>query len=226
MTAEPVDQEEEVEDLDDLQPAEELDDQQPLDDQLPGEDEIDDDEVGPLGEKEAEELTKRIDRGLTALADAYDTVMPLIREAYDRGAYEALGYESHKAYLKDRFGGSLAKLSPHVRKLVVDELTKQGLSTRDIANLTATNQSTVSRDRKAKSDANASPKSSGPSLPAGFRGDLRKLKEAATNLEALVRSDRLAEYRETLVDGGHVAEIEQLIDRLEKVADALHGKLD
>jgi hypothetical protein len=50
-------------------------------------------------EADAEELTAKITSGLTAIVDAYETVLPLVREARERRAYLALGYVSHAAYL-------------------------------------------------------------------------------------------------------------------------------
>src|SRR5215207_4766182 len=84
----------------------------------------------PLTYDEADHLTKSISWELKAMADNYETVMPLIRQAIDRKAYEALGYTSFGAYAVERFGNSLSRLGIDLRRAVVLELTEDGLSTR------------------------------------------------------------------------------------------------
>jgi transposase len=105
---------------------------------------------------EAERLTQRIAVGLTTLADTYESVMPLIREAIERRAYEALGYPSMGAYVSARFGKALARLGVETRREVVRELTDAGMSTRAIAPIIGVDQKTVSRDQRS-GEAHASP---------------------------------------------------------------------
>jgi hypothetical protein len=81
---------------------------------------------------EAERLTQDIRSQLDSLAETYEAVMPLIREAIDGRAYVALGYPSQTAYVSDRFGGALSRLGVDVRREVVRELTDAGMSTRAI----------------------------------------------------------------------------------------------
>ncbi len=111
--------------------------------------------IEPLSAEEAERLTMRISLKLDAMADAYAGVMPLIREAIERGAYSVLGYRSVGEYVSDRFGGALSKLGVDMRREVVRELTAAGMSTRAIATVVDVDQATVVRDLRR--DAGASP---------------------------------------------------------------------
>src|SRR5688500_20318291 len=80
----------------------------------------------PLTEEEAERLTADISHKLGVIADNTEAVMPLIREAIERKAYEALGYPSHGAYVAERFGDTLTRLEVARRRDVVRELTAAG----------------------------------------------------------------------------------------------------
>jgi hypothetical protein len=111
----------------------------------------------PMTATDAERITTRIGLKLGIIADDYESVMPLLREAIDRKAYDALGYRSHSDYMADRFRDSLAWLPADSRRGVVRELTAAGMSTRGIAPIVGVNQSTVIRDQKS-GDASASPK--------------------------------------------------------------------
>jgi N6-adenosine-specific RNA methylase IME4 len=100
----------------------------------------------PLTKADAERLTLRISLKLGTLADTYEAVMPLIREAIDRKAHEALGYPSVGAYAADRFGDSLTRLGVEMRRDVVGELTAAGMSIRAIAPIVGASKSTVADD--------------------------------------------------------------------------------
>lgn len=108
-----------------------------------------------MTEEGAERLSSRISARLDGIADNYVAVMPLIREALNRNAYAVLGYASHGAYIKDRFGDALGKLGVDMRREVVRELSSAGLTTRAIAPVIGVNQATVVRD--IARDASASP---------------------------------------------------------------------
>lgn len=101
----------------------------------------------------AERLSERISLRLDAIATNYLAVMPLIREALNRNAWAVLGYASPGAYAKDRFGESLSKLTPEIRRNVVRELSNAGMSTRAIAPVVGVNNATVSRDLAGVADA-------------------------------------------------------------------------
>lgn len=94
----------------------------------------------------------RTDGGLTSvrasmrIADNYTAVMPLIREAIDRNVHAVLGYASPGAYVKDRFGDALGKLGVELRREVVKELSRAGLSTRAIAPVVGVTRQMVSKD--------------------------------------------------------------------------------
>lgn len=106
-------------------------------------------EQGAMSSQEAERLTLRISLKLGTLADTYESVMPLIREAIGRKAHEALGYASIGAYAADRFGDSLTRLGVDTRRDVVRELTAAGMSSRAIAPIVGVSQKTVVKDTQA-----------------------------------------------------------------------------
>lgn len=112
----------------------------------------------------AERLSERISARLDAIATNYEAMMPLLREAYNRNAFAALGYVSHGAYVKDRFGNTLAKLDPDTRRVVVREMSNQGMSTRAIAPVFDVNNATISRDLARVADATPAP-TDVPDLP-------------------------------------------------------------
>ena len=95
---------------------------------------------------EAERITARIADKLDAIADNLEQVLPLIGEALTRRAWESLGYVSPQAYVSERFAGSLARLSPDVRRPVVAQLSAAGMSTRQIAPVVGASHMTVKRD--------------------------------------------------------------------------------
>jgi len=97
--------------------------------------------------RDAERLTSRIQIKLNNLADTYEAVLPLIKEAYEGEAYKALGYKSHGAYVQDRFGQSLNRLGVSMRRIVVKELTEEGMSTRAIAEVVGVTPGTVNNDQ-------------------------------------------------------------------------------
>jgi len=108
----------------------------------------------------AERLSERISTRLETIATNYVAVMPLIREAINRNAFAVLGYASHGAYIKDRFGDSLAKLGAEMRREVVKELSTAGLSTRAIAPVVGVSHVTV------KNDIDAGVKDLTPAVPS------------------------------------------------------------
>jgi hypothetical protein len=103
-------------------------------------------EVAVVDTSAAERRALRIGLRLDAIADNYEAVMPLIREAIEMGDHATLGYASPGAYLSDRFGKSLARLPIPVRRSAVAELTAAGLSTRAIAPVVGVSQQQVSKD--------------------------------------------------------------------------------
>lgn len=98
---------------------------------------------------EAERITARIADKLDAIADNLEQVLPLIGEALTRRAWESLGYVSPQAYVSERFAGSLARLSPDVRRPVVAQLSAAGMSTRQIAPVVGVTHKTVVKDSQS-----------------------------------------------------------------------------
>ena len=101
----------------------------------------------------AERLSERIGTRLEAIATNYAAVLPLLREALARNAWGVLGYASPGAYAKDRWGETLAGLTPEMRREVSRELSAVGMSTRAIAPVLGVNNATVSRDLARVADA-------------------------------------------------------------------------
>lgn len=95
----------------------------------------------------AERRAERIRLRLDAIADNYQAVLPMIREAIEMRDDMALGYRSPGEYVADRFGGALNNLGVEVRREVVRELTDAGMSTRAIAPVIGVDQKTVQRDQ-------------------------------------------------------------------------------
>jgi hypothetical protein len=99
----------------------------------------------------AERRAERIRLRLDAIADNYQAVLPMIREAIEKRDDLALGYRSVGEYVANRFGGALNNLGIEVRREVVRELTEAGMSTRAIAPVVGVSKDTVQRDFAAVS---------------------------------------------------------------------------
>jgi len=102
-----------------------------------------------LTEPEAARLTTKIQLRLGMIADSIDAVLPMIEEAKNGNAHQALGYSSWTAYVADKFGGVLARLTKSERLPFVELLAGQGMSTRAIASVVGVSKDTVSRDLRA-----------------------------------------------------------------------------
>lgn len=100
-----------------------------------------------LTEAEAERLTRQISARLVTIAENYEAVMPMIREAIERKAYLALGYKGVSDYIMARFSETLGRLGVEVRREVVRELTQAGMSTRAIAPVVGVSHETVRQDQ-------------------------------------------------------------------------------
>lgn len=102
--------------------------------------------VEAMSETEAKRISQRISLRLDTIADNYDAVLPLIREAIERQAWMALGYRSPGEYAAEEFGGALSRLGAEFRQDVVRELSASGMSTRAIAPVVGVSHMTVSND--------------------------------------------------------------------------------
>lgn len=109
--------------------------------------------VAPIDTSAAERRALKIGLRLDTIADNYEAVMPMIREALEEGDHATLGYRSPGEYLADRFGKALSRLPVIVRREFVGELTDAGLSTRAIAAVTGTSKGSVYNDQQAVSGA-------------------------------------------------------------------------
>jgi predicted transcriptional regulator len=102
-----------------------------------------------LTEAEAARLTTRIQLRLDTIADNTEQVLSLIEQARNGDAHIALGYKSWTAYVSDKFGGTLARLTKIERIPVVELLAEEGMSTRAIASVVGVSKDTVSRELRA-----------------------------------------------------------------------------
>jgi hypothetical protein len=102
-----------------------------------------------LSLSEAERISNRISLRLETIADNYEAVVPMIREAIERRAWEILGYRSPGEYAADRFGGAMSRLGVEFRQAVVRELSELGMSTRAIAPVVGVHHDTVASDIKS-----------------------------------------------------------------------------
>jgi hypothetical protein len=101
---------------------------------------------------EARGRAERIRAGL----ESYTRMRQDIADAYASRDWVALDYPSWFAYLEGEYGDELRRLTRDERRQAITDLRGQGMSTRQIAETTGVDQSTVVRSL-ATGDANASP---------------------------------------------------------------------
>jgi transposase len=110
----------------------------------------------PLSEKAAKALDKKIRSAGDKVETTMANLMELLKQAYNGQIHKALGLPSWTAYVKDSV--RIAPRTAEERRVFVTLMNDKGMSTRAIADVVGTNQSTVSRDLKgAEHDADASP---------------------------------------------------------------------
>lgn len=100
----------------------------------------------------AQSLTAEIRSQLELIAGSRDAVLPLIREAAETRAHEALGYKSWSAYVSTEFGSLLGRLQTQDRQPLVQQMAALGMSTRAIAPVVGTSHTTVERDLSGGTD--------------------------------------------------------------------------
>jgi hypothetical protein len=105
--------------------------------------------VTHIDTSDAERRALKISLRLDSIADNFEAVMPMIREALELGDHLALGYRSPGEYLSTRFGNALERLPLVMRREAVRELTAAGLSTRAIAPVVGVSHMTAARDLAA-----------------------------------------------------------------------------
>lgn len=110
----------------------------------------------------ARRLTDRIELRLGTIADNTEAVLPMIREAREGQADEALGYVSWTAYVAEEFRKSLPRLSKHDRQPIVAELSASGMSRAAIATAMSTSERTIQRDFREQGETPCLPLSPDP----------------------------------------------------------------
>jgi len=106
--------------------------------------------ISTIDTSAAERRALKIGLRLDAIADNYEAVVPMIREALELGDHETLGYRSPGDYLADRYGKALARLPIAVRRETVAAIDSvQTLSNRSLAPVFDVDQATITRDRRA-----------------------------------------------------------------------------
>lgn len=98
----------------------------------------------------AERRALKIGLRLDGIADGYEAVVPMIREAIELRDHETLGYRSPGDYLADRFGQALARLPQGARRDAVAAIDAvQPVSTRSLAPVFGVSNYTIHKDREA-----------------------------------------------------------------------------
>jgi hypothetical protein len=110
--------------------------------------------------EKAEQITQQIRNGVESLLN-------LLREAWERRAWLALDYASWTAYVEDVLGDVCERLTKDERKQTAELLAESGLSTRPIAELLGVSQSTASR-------------LSHPPKPESYNGDVSQSDSPST----------------------------------------------
>jgi hypothetical protein len=99
----------------------------------------------------ARALTEQIQTGLRRAAEMVGQTVGLIKEAYERGAWKALGYATWDDYCVAKFATDIQKLTGAGRLQAVAELTggERPMSNRAVAAALGVDESTVRADRRA-----------------------------------------------------------------------------
>lgn len=151
--------------------------------------------VATMPRVEAERVTARIADLLDGIADNVELVMPLMRDAMTRKAWDALDYDSPTTYLRDRFTGALTRLPVELRRSVVTELSASGMSTRAIAPVVGVTQQQVQRDTRAQVTHDVSPEPAPTPTPTRTftdnPGKVQPITGPATNDWGLPKSDKI-----------------------------------
>lgn len=173
-----------------------------------------------LDSASAERRAERIRLRLDTIADNYQAVLPMIREAIEKRDDLALGYRSVGEYVSDRFGGALNNLGIEVRREVVRELTTAGMSTRAIAPVVGVSVGTVHADQVFRSEQLTPvgpPAESASAQVVGING------KTYTRPTPMPSTDRRRPLTDTARDLGF--DLRKMSDRLERLcADDRFGR--
>ena len=105
--------------------------------------------------EEARRITERLRTKVLHIREQMDGLGELIARAKTGQVWQVLGYKSWTAYVAEVMGEQPMRLPREQRRELVSYLAGEGMSTRAIAPVIGTDQSTVVRDVQA-TDANAS----------------------------------------------------------------------
>lgn len=204
-----------------------------------------------LDADEAERLTRRISNKLVTIADNFEAVLPMIREAIERQAYTALGYKGPSDYVMARFSGTLSRLEPQLRQEVILRLKQSGMSTRAIAPVVGVSHTTVARDLAGVPDVTPAPRAPvtgidgkvysvaavAPTtqlvaqpprlqrrrpLPESYAEIVYDIKKRVESLTRLTADDRFSGHRADLAHR-HQNDLLRIVHSLIRATEALHG---
>lgn len=103
-----------------------------------------------MSEDAARRITERIRIVAVTFAESWQKLIDLVQEAKEGHAHIALGYASWPAYLSEVLGEEPMRLARDERRVMVQLLAAEGMSTRAIAPIVgARSHMTVSNDLKA-----------------------------------------------------------------------------
>lgn len=111
----------------------------------------------PMSETDARRITTRIKGVFATATEAIEKISMLVVEAEAGQAWKPLGYQSWTAYLVGEFKDEWGGLDRALRGQAIIALSEAGLSTRAIADLVSTSQSTVTRTVREQLSQSDSP---------------------------------------------------------------------
>lgn len=180
--------------------------------------------VADLTPEEARDLTEKL---RTALSVSWE----LVKEAFRRRAWAALGYESWDDYCVHEFDDLRLRLPREERREVVVSLREAGMSTRAIASATGVSKSTVSDVLNAGvRNRTPAPESSVPRVdPADYRDSTGSAEARAAYMASQVNKSSAPEGSPpSSVEpdggpGGHAADPAPTQDTEDTVTDTITG---
>ncbi len=169
----------------------------------------------------------------TAIQETAGNLLALVIEAYERGAWKVLGYDSWTAYVRANVNVQQAKLPAVDRKRAAVMLAEAGMSAREIAPVLGVGHATASRDlapavsnetpgpvtaeSTAEPEGTAAPKPRRNQLPDQFNQTVGELDRLTRKLSAVVQNDRFVVHRASL----RADLLTECRDRISAALDAL-----
>jgi len=155
----------------------------------------------------ADRRRQRIKLLLETMIQNRGKVLDLITEASENHDHIALGFKSWADYVRTEYAGLLTRLTVEDRRETVLILSRTGLSTRAIAPIVGTNQSTIARDLQA-GDAYASP------------ADEQEIPQYARSQEAFVEHFGMRpDEADALISSGLVTNRKEFDEIADKIRD-------